>query len=114
MGQPKLEEIVVGIMQVANQIADREVAIRPIYRSRYLLGQEVHHRQEGRRIHPILPTDLSDVLLPEAQGNPETAQDEHHRIVLANQVAHLVGLPIKSILIHRSFVVSTDGLIGQR
>lgn len=103
MGQPEVQEIGVCIMQISDQSLDRQAFVNVCHRRGDLFRQKVHDGQERAGIDTVLAAHLSDVLFSESECNTEAAHNKHHRIILADQIAHFIGLPIFTILIHRLF-----------
>ena len=90
-------------MQISDQSLDRQAFVNISHRCRNIFRQKVHDGEERAGIDAVLPAYLSDVLFSESECDAEAAHDKHHRIVLADQIAHFVGFPIFTILIHRLF-----------
>ena len=103
MGQPEVQEIGVCIMQISDQSLDRQTFVNVCHRRGYLFRQKVYDGQKRAGIDTVLAAYFSDILFSESECNTEAAHDEHHRIILTDQITHFIGFPIFTILIHRLF-----------
>ena len=75
MWQAEVQEVIMGIMQIADQVLDRQAFADILDRRIHFLDQEIHDRQESTNIHPILPANLPDILLSEPERYTKTAHD---------------------------------------
>ena len=91
------------IMQVGDQRVDRQAFVDIGDRGGNIFRQEVDHCQEGTGIYTVLAAYLSDILFSESQGDSKTTHHKNHRVVLAYQIAHLVGFPVFPVFIHKFY-----------
>ena len=66
------------------------------------IEHQIHHGKERGRIDPVLPADLGNRLVAEAERNAEATHYLQNRITVADQIAHPVLARISAILIHHT------------
>lgn len=75
MWQAEVQEVIMGIMQIADQVLNRQAFADILDRRIHFLDQEIHDCQESTSIHPILPANLPDILLSEPERYTKAAHD---------------------------------------
>ena len=95
--QPEIEEIVVGIAQIAHQRSDRNSTGI----GSFSVDMRIDHGQERPGVDPAVAADFADRLVAEAQRDAETAHDKQYGVAVADQIAHAVVGIVSSNSIHK-------------
>ena len=90
-GEAEVEEIGMGSAKVVHERRQRDALGIGDVLMVAAVADEVEHGQEGVGIDVVLAAHLVDALLPDAQGDIETAHYLKEAILLADELSHLIG-----------------------